>query len=80
MKINPKFSGILVSSIVAFGMSFVMSFVMVLGNLGFPEEFLITWLRAWIIGLLVGFPTAATIVPFARKLAIYLTSDPESNA
>jgi hypothetical protein len=49
-------------------------------NLGFSEEFLITWLRAWIIGLSVGFPTAAIIVPFARKLAICITSDHESNA
>jgi hypothetical protein len=80
MKIRPKLAGILVSFMVALGMSLVMSFVMVLVNLGFSEEFLVTWLRAWIIGLSVGFPTAAIIVPFARRIAIYLTSDPKLNA
>jgi hypothetical protein len=80
MKLNPKFTGILMSLMIAFGMSLVMSFVMVLVNLGFSEEFLITWLRAWIIGLSVGFPTAVMIVPFARKIAMYLTIDPESDA
>ena len=65
---------------VAFGMSPVMSFVMVLMNLGFSEEFLTTWLRAWIVGLSVGFPTVAIIVPFERRIAIYLTSDPKLNA
>jgi hypothetical protein len=80
MKLNPKFTGILMSFMIAFVMSLVMSFVMVVVNLGFSEEFLITWFRAWIIGLSVGFPTAAIIVPLARNFAIYLTSDPESNA
>jgi hypothetical protein len=79
MKTSPRFAGILMSFIVAFGMSLVMSFVMVVVNLGFSEEFLITWLRAWIIGLSVGFPAAAIIVPYARYLVQYITSDHKSN-
>jgi hypothetical protein len=74
MNINPRFSGILMSFIIAFGMSFIMSFVMVAVNIGFSEEFIITWIRAWIIGLSVGFPSAAVIVPLARKAVLYLTS------
>jgi hypothetical protein len=75
MKLNPKFSGILMSLMIAFVMSLVMSFVMVVVNLGFTDEFFITWLCAWLTSLSVGFPTAAIIVPFARRLAIYLISD-----
>lgn len=80
VKISPRFAGILTSFIVAFGMSFVMSFVMVVVNLGFSEEFLMSWLRAWITGLSVGFPTAAIVVPFARRVIMDLTSDPKLNA
>jgi hypothetical protein len=74
MNINPRYSGILMSFIIAFGMSFVMSFVMVAVNIGFSEEFIITWTRAWIIGLAVGFPSATLIVPLARKAVLNLTS------
>jgi biotin carboxylase len=80
MKINPRFSGILMSFMVAFGMSLVMSFVMVAANLGFSEKFLSTWVRAWLIGLAVGFPAAAVLVPAARRVVSYLTSDLEPNA
>jgi hypothetical protein len=79
MKLNPKFSGILMSLMIAFVMSLVMSFVMVVVNLGFSEKFFITWLRAWLIGLSVGFPTAAVIVPLARRVVLYLTG-PQTGA
>ena len=74
MNINQKYSGILMSFIIASGMSFVMSFVMVAVNIGFSEAFINTWIRAWIIGLSVGFPSAAIIVPLARKAVLHLTS------
>ena len=67
MPISPKFEGPLMGIIIALGMGCVMSFVMVAFNVGFTESFLFIWLRAWFIGFLVGFPTAALLVPFARK-------------
>jgi hypothetical protein len=39
-------------------------------NVGFTEYFLFAWLRSWLVGLLVGFPTAAVIVPLAQKVVI----------
>ena len=74
MKMDPKYSGILMSFIIASGMSFVMSLVMVAVNMGFSEEFIMTWIRAWGVGLAVGFPSAAVIVPLARRAVFYLTS------
>lgn len=68
------------SFMIAFGMSLVMSFFMVVANLGFSEGFLIIWLRAWITGLSVGFPAAAVLVPAARRFVVYLTSDPKPNS
>lgn len=73
MVINPKFEGPLMGIIIASGMGFVMSFVMVAVNVGFTDSFLIIWLRAWFVGFLVGFPTAAILVPFARKIVLRLT-------
>jgi hypothetical protein len=60
--------------ILAAGMSLVMSFVMTAMNVGFSEFFLSAWLRRWGFGFLIGFPTAALIVPFARRIVARLTT------
>ena len=75
MKINPKFTGVFMSLIIALGMSFVISFAMTAINIGFTNLFLFAWLGSWLIGLLVGFPTAALIVPLARKIVTHLTGE-----
>ncbi len=68
MKISPKYAGIL--------MSFVMSLAMLAVNVGFAGNFMPMWMKAWGIGFVVGFPAAATIVPFARKAVSKITGIP----
>jgi len=73
MSISPKFEGPLMGMIIALGMGCVMSFVMIAMNVGFTESFLLIWFRAWFVGFLVGFPTAALLVPLARKIVLRVT-------
>ncbi|MGD9238680.1 MAG: DUF2798 domain-containing protein [Desulfobacterales bacterium] len=70
MHIHPRLTGHVMSFIITIGMSLVMSFTMTAINVGFAEYFLYAWLRSWLVGLLVGFPTAAVIVPLAQKVVI----------
>jgi hypothetical protein len=74
MKISPKYAGLMVTLILAITMSLVMSFFMVAMNLGFTEHFLFAWLRSWGLGFLIGFPTAALVVPVARRIVAKLTT------
>ena len=73
MSISPKFEGPLMGMIIALGMACVMSFVMIAINMGFTDSFLFIWLRAWFVGFLVGIPTAALVVPLARKIVLRVT-------
>lgn len=51
-----------------------MSLTMLIFNLGFMDNFFKTWLKAWGLGFLVGFPAATLLVPLAQKVTIRLTS------
>jgi hypothetical protein len=50
------------------GMSLVMSITLTLINLGLVPDFPARWLRAFLIGFAVGFPTSLVIVPLVRKI------------
>ncbi len=73
MNINLKYRGVLIALFASSGMSCFMSLTMLLFNLGVVDDFFQTWLKAWGLGFLVGFPAATMLVPLAQKAAIYLT-------
>jgi ABC-type transport system involved in multi-copper enzyme maturation permease subunit len=73
MKGSPKLAGILMSFLIAIGMSFVMSFAMLAINVGFVNNFMPMWMTGWGVGFAVGFPTAAIIVPFSRRIVSKIT-------
>lgn len=76
MKINPKFTSLLMGLIISFGMSLFMSFTMTAINQGFIEGFFLIWMKTWGIAFAVGFPAAAAIVPVARKIVSRVTHTP----
>ncbi len=49
------------------GMSFVMSLTMTLINVGLSPTFFEKWMKAFLIGFLVGWPTSITIIPIVRR-------------
>ena len=75
MKIDKKYSTILFGIFVSLGMSFAMSLVLTLINLGLVSDFFEKWLGAFAVGFVVSLPTSLVIVPFARKIVDKLTMD-----
>jgi hypothetical protein len=53
-------------------MGLFMSFFMTMVNIGFPDHFLMSWMRAFAIGIVVALPTALLIAPLAHKIASFL--------
>jgi MFS family permease len=54
-------------------MSFIMSMVITVLNLGWVEEFLERWMHAWASAFLIAFPTILLVLPIARALVTRLT-------
>lgn len=64
--INKKYEFYIFSLLVTMFMSFVISGVLVVINLGIINNFLFIWLSAW----LVAFPSVLLIIPFVRKVMV----------
>lgn len=77
MKLPPKYAALIQGLCISTGMSFFMSLALVALRTGFADGFVIQWLEAWFIGLLIAIPVSAAIVPPAKKLAARITKEPE---
>ena len=58
---------------IAVGMSRLMSAAMLLFNVGLTPDFLLMWMKNWVVSVTVAYPTALMIVPMARKITCHLT-------
>jgi hypothetical protein len=70
MKINKKFESYIFTTIMAFGMSLMMSFIISLMNIGFVDHFFSIWIRAWIPAFFIALSPAF----FMGKLAKFVLS------
>lgn len=68
--INKKYEFYIFSLLVTMFMSFVISGVLVVVNLGLVNNFLFIWLNAWLKAWLVAFPSVLFIIPFVRKVMV----------
>lgn len=50
-------------------MVFVMTFCVTLINLGWHDDFLISWLKAYVVAYLIAVPVIYFIAPLARRFA-----------
>lgn len=75
VRVNKKYSTILFGVLLSLGMSFSMSLVLTLINLGFVPDFFEKWIRAFAIGFIVSFPTSMLIIPIVRRIVSKLTMD-----
>lgn len=66
--IDKRYEFYIFSFLVTMFMSFVISGVLVVVNLGIVDSFLIIWLHAWWKAWLVAFPSVLFIIPVVRKL------------
>jgi hypothetical protein len=51
-------------------MSFIMSGVITIINLGLVDGFVQIWFHAWIVAYAIAFPSILIVFPFARRLAM----------
>ena len=75
MKLDKKFSGILLAFFMTLALDTVMTFTMTSMNIGWTEFFLQKFLQGWIVGFIVAFPTSIVSIFFARKLVALLVSE-----
>ena len=66
--ISKKYEFLTFSLLVTFFMSFVISGVLVVVNLGFIENFFSVWANAWWKAWIVAFPSVLFIIPMVRKI------------
>lgn len=69
---HPKHQGIVFAFFMALIMSGFMSFVILLINLGFIDQIIHLWLKAWATAFVVAFPTVLTIAPLVRRISMAL--------
>ena len=63
-----KYSNFLFAFFMAVIMSFFMTFIISYLNIGFREDFIFMWLKAWLAGMFIAFPASLIATPIARKL------------
>lgn len=53
----------------------IITFVMTALNLGFTHEFILKWMRGYVLGFAVALPSILIIAPKIRKVVEYVTID-----
>lgn len=76
IKIPYRYAGKLQAFFTSLIMSFLMSMVITFLNLGWVDNFLAQWMRAWGSAFLIAFPVTLLVLPIARHLVARLTAPP----
>ena len=66
--IPPKYDSYVFSFFMSLLMSGIMSLAISIINLGWVENMLSIWLRAWSMAFIIAFPTIIAVTPVVRKL------------
>ena len=75
LKINKKYSGLLMALNMVIALDSAMSFVMTSVNVGWTEMFLQKFVNGWIIGFFVALPTSIIVFPLATRLVNKIVSE-----
>ena len=75
MNLDRKYFGLIVALFMTLALDSTMTFAMTSINAGWTESFLQIFLRNWVIGFVIAFPTSILVLPLARKTASKLTSE-----
>ena len=68
LKLNKKYSGLLVAFFMTLALDTIMTFTMTTINTGWTETFIHRFFNGWVIGFIVTFPTSILVIPLARRL------------
>jgi len=73
--ISRKYESVVFAFFMALLMSCAMSFVVTTFNVGFVDNLIPMWLRAWGVAFSVAFPAIYVVAPIVRKLSAVVLED-----
>lgn len=79
MMIPSRYSPYVFSFFMSLLMSGVMSFCITALNLGWVNNLLLLWLKAWSAAFVIAFPTIVLVTPLVRKLVSLVINAPKQN-
>ena len=68
LKLNKKYSGLLVAFFMTLALDTTLTFTMTMINTGLTEAFIHRFFNGWVIGFIVAFPTSILVIPLAKRL------------
>lgn len=74
-----RYQSLLFAFFMALFMSFLMSLVITVFNIGLPPEFFERWMHAWLFAFVIAFPLVIIFAPTVRKLVSWLTQQPNAS-
>ena len=78
MRVNSKHEQKITLTIMVLIMTFIVTFIGTAKNIGFVDEFVSHWLKAWGFAFFIALPTVMLIMPSIRKFVSKIIYD-ESN-
>jgi hypothetical protein len=67
-KLPPRYAGIVMPLVLSVLMTFVVSGIATLVNIGVTPTILTQWGRAWALSWIVAFPTLLIVLPLVRRI------------
>lgn len=67
-RLPARYAGLLMPMILSILMTFVVSGVATVKNLGFAPEFAPSWMSAWAVSWVIAFPTLLVALPITRRI------------
>lgn len=75
-RLPARYISIVMPLILSVLMTFIVSFIATLKNLGVRPELPQNWMAAWGLSWLVAFPTLLLVLPFVRRIVGWLCEAP----
>ena len=67
MKVSGFLYGLIFSALICMVMALIMSFVVLVMNIGFVDDFLIRWIKSIGVEFLVALPLSMVVIPLIQK-------------
>jgi len=67
-KIPARYLKVVSPCVIAFFMSFIMSFITTLRAIGFVDDFFTIWMSAWGLSWIIACPSLFVVIPFSQKI------------
>lgn len=75
MPISKKYYQFVFGALMSLAMSFSISIILTLVNIGFASNFLKIWAKSFLMGFIVAFPISLIAFPIVQKISNKLTEE-----